>query len=144
MLLYYFDDKNDALTAALAVVAEQFAAGLSAAFDDRRQPARALLESVNALMLGDEVGSLMRLWLEIVAKSASREPPYPDVARSIANTFIDWIEAHLDTVGLADPRGTAAAILATVDGLAMLKLCAPDDVVARAARQAAASSMNSG
>ncbi len=121
MLLYYFDDKNDVMTAVLERLAAQLTVGLAAAIaDDKPMPPAVLLRTASALTRQGEVKAFMQLWVEIVAAAARGETPYADIAARIAKGFILWVEARLD---IADPerrRSAAAVIIAIIDGMAML------------------------
>ena len=75
----------------------------------------------------------MRLWIEVVAAAARGEAPFPQLAGQIAGAFIDWAESRLDPAGLNDPRATAVSIIALIDGLAVIAVCADADLVGRAA-----------
>lgn len=134
MLLYYFKDKPEALSAAVAVVAAQLTTQLGAAVPDGTQlSAKALVETAVAFTTQPQTRPIMRLWIELVAAAARAEAPYPAIARQIADGFIDWTQSRLDPVEHDDPRATAAAIIALIDGLAVVAVCADDDLVERAA-----------
>ena len=134
MVLYYFKDKAEALSAAVAVVAAQLATQLGAAVPaGTRLSAPALLAEAVAFTTQPVARPAMRLWIELVAAAARAEAPYPAIARQIADGFIDWTESRLDPAGHDDPRATAAAIIAMVDGLAVVAVCADADLVERAA-----------
>lgn len=137
MLLYYFADKAEALTAAM----EQIAADIGAQLIDAIPPGpalppAALIAAAARITTAPGMKPYMRLWIEVVAASARGEAPFPAIARQIATGFRLWIEARLDPSGLADPVGTAALILATVDGLALLDVCSEDGITERAAQAA--------
>ena len=134
MLLYYFADKADALGAGLARIAATLTAMLDAAIpaQPRLRPA-ALIAAAVAVTTDRAVAPYMRLWIEIVAAAARGEAPFVAIAKPISDGFLDWIEARLENVGDDDPRATAAAILAVIDGLALLEVCVGNDLARRAA-----------
>ena len=137
MLLYYFTDKADALASAMSAIAGDLGARLADAIPPapRLAPA-ALVAAAAQITTASDIKPYMRLWIEVVAAAARGEAPFPTIAHGIADGFRSWIEARLDPAGLADPGGTAALILATVDGLALLDACSEDRVVARAVEAA--------
>ncbi len=138
MLLYYFRDKADALAAAMAKIAETLSQRLAEAIPaGTRLAAPALVERAARITTHPEVAPYMRLWIEVVAASARGEAPFPNLAQQIAEGFLTWIESRLDITGEDDPRAVAAAILAMIDGLAVLGLCADADLVGRAAAKTA-------
>ena len=137
MLLYYFTDKAEALAAAMAQIAGAIGTHLAEAIPPAPSLKPAALIAVAArITTAPEMKPYMRLWIEVVAASARDEAPFPAIAREIATGFRQWIEARLDPAGLPDPVGTAALILATVDGLALLDVCSDDGITARAAQAA--------
>lgn len=134
MLLYYYTDKAAALSAAMANVA----AGLTARMETAMplgtvMPARAFAAAVAHFTISAESAPVMRLWIEVVAAAARGEAPFPQLAGTIAAGFIDWAEARLDPAELTDPRAMAVSIIALIDGLAVIGVCADEDLVARAA-----------
>lgn len=133
MLLYYFTDKSEALAAAMGQIAADIGAHLADAIPPGPPlPPAALIAAAARITTTPEMKPYMRLWIEVVAASARGAAPFPAIAREIATGFRTWIEARLDPAGLPDPAGTAALILAAVDGLALLDVCADDGMTARA------------
>ena len=138
MLLYYYADKAEALSAAMAAVAAQLAAQLAAAMPgDALLAPRELVAAAAQFTVRPETRPVMRLWIEVVAAAARGEAPFPQLAWEIAAGFIGWAEARLDPAGLSDPRATAAGIIALIDGLAVVAVCADETLVQRAADQLA-------
>ena len=136
MLLYYFSDKADALGAALAQVTVGLTERLDIALPTGAgwRP-RELVAAAVQITNSAEVRPYMRLWIEVVAAAARGEAPFPQLASQIADGFIGFVEARIDDAALPDPRATATAIVALIDGLAVIAVCADDDLVARTAAQ---------
>jgi len=134
MLLYYYTDKAEALSAAMTAVAAQLGNRLADAMpgDDLLSP-RELVAVAARFTVGPDTRPVMRLWIEVVAAAARGEAPFPELSSAIAKGFIEWAEARLDPAGLADPRATAAGIIALIDGLAVVAVCADEALVLRAA-----------
>lgn len=134
MLLYYYADKAEALSAAMTAVAAQLAGQLASAMPGEALISpRELVAAAVRFTAGPEARPVMRLWIEVVAAAARGEAPFPGLASAIAEGFIDWAEARLDPAGLPDPRATAAGIIALIDGLAVVAMCADEALVTRAA-----------
>lgn len=127
MLLYYFPDKAGALTAALSMVAADLAAILGEAIpaDFRLAPGALIARAVTATA-DPRVRPYMALWIEIVAAAARGEAPYREVAGQIAGGFLDWVQSRLAGEP-AETRGQALAILAMVDGVALIAACMGED-----------------
>lgn len=136
MLLYYFDDKTEVLALALRKVAADMAAGLGAAIPaGARLDADGFLAATARHVVEGPFRPYMRLWIEIVAAAARAEAPFVDIAAGITGGFLDWIEARLDPASTPDPKGAAALILATLDGLALVDICAGPDRALAAVRE---------
>jgi AcrR family transcriptional regulator len=136
MLLYYFRDKAEALGAATEQIAARLSETLADAIPANAAMAPGELVGLAAgLTTGERLRPYMRLWIEIVAAAARGEAPFVDLAGRIAEGFLQWIDARLAPVAAADRRAVAAAILAMLDGLALLEVCAGAELTGRAARE---------
>lgn len=132
MLLYYFADKAEVLSAVMARVAGELAMRLADAIPDTAplKPAE-LVRRAAAFTTGPEMRRFMRLWVEVVAAAARGEAPFPAIVAQVMGGFRLWVDARLDLPPGADREGTAAAIIAVIDGLALVDICAEDDIAAR-------------
>lgn len=127
MLLYYFADKVDIMTAVLGRVAEQFTGALNLAMPAHRVPAEQLLMQTSTLIRSAEMRPIMQLWLEMVAAAARQEPPFPAIATSVLRQLMDWMEARLEGEPGSDRRRHAALLLALVDGIALFDMTGGTD-----------------
>jgi AcrR family transcriptional regulator len=135
MLLYYFADKTEVLALALQKVAGDMAAGMGRAVPEgTRLDPDAFLAATARHVVDGPFRPYMRLWIEIVAAAARREAPYVDIAAAITGGFLDWIESRLDPARTPDPKGAAARILATLDGLALVDICSGQERALAAVR----------
>lgn len=133
MLLYYFTDKTEVLALALERVAGEMAARLAEVLPPEPRLSRAALTARAArLVVDDAFSPYMRLWIEAVAAAARGEAPFTDIAGQITAGFLAWLEVRLDPATTPDPAGSAAVILALLDGLALLEVCAGRERVLRA------------
>lgn len=134
MLLYYFADKAEVLAAALGAAAATLSEALEQALPDHaRLPAMDLAARAGALVVSQDFRPLMRLWIEVVGAAAKGEQPYAEIAGEITRGFLTWIDRRLDLPDGADREGMAAAILALVDGLALVDIGAGEAMASRAA-----------
>ena len=133
MLLYYFPDKAAVMAAAIEQVAGSLAAALAELLpEDATLPPSALLSRIAAMTTREDMRPVFRVWVEIVA-AARREEPYPTLAASIIAGLRDWVAARLDLSPNADRNATAMAIIAFVDGLALVEICSGTGAAADAA-----------
>jgi len=119
MLLYYFADKDELLTATLGEVAARLTRVLDAAGASPR-PFPTLLAELWAAFRSPALQPYMRLWIELAARAGRGEEPYLGVAGRIADGFLAWAARRLQVEQEADRIPYAALLLATVDGLALL------------------------
>ncbi len=121
MLLYYFADKDDIVTAALQAIAFRMAAILEeVAPSGASMDTGAALREMAALTRSAALRPYMRVWLELVVLSARDEQPYKTVAGLIADGFIAWVGSRLAIADDAVRAATAARLVATIDGLVLL------------------------
>jgi AcrR family transcriptional regulator len=134
MLLYYFADKAEVLAAVLARVAGELSLRLAEAIPDGLllKPAE-LVRRSTAFTTGPEMRRFMRLWVEVVAAAARGEPPFPVVVAQVMAGFRHWVDTRLDLPGGADRQGMAAAVIAIIDGLALVDICSEDEIAQRIA-----------
>ncbi len=117
MLLYYFADKNEMLTAALGMLALQMASVLDNSVPAApRRPFAILLAEIREAVKSPALRPYMRLWLEIASRAARNEPPYHTIAGIMADGFANWISSRLDPTAPDE----AALLLAAVEGLVVL------------------------
>lgn len=133
MLLYYFPDKTAVLAAALGTVAEGLAEGLAQAIPaDKALRPGDLIVQVARMTTDTGMRPMMRLWVQVVAAAAKGEAPYVEISARIVAGFQQWIESRLD-VPQAQRKDLALAILALVDGLALVEICSGDEAATGAA-----------
>lgn len=134
MLLYYFRDKTEILAETMGRIASQLAASLAQALPDGTlMSASSLAKTAATITSDDDVRPFMRLWIEVVAAAARNEQPFVQIAHQITAGFLQWIEARLDPSTITDRAATATLILALIDGLALVEICAGRDQAAQAA-----------
>lgn len=134
MLLYYFADKAEVLAAVMARVAGKLSARLAAAIPDGAPlPPAKLVRRAAAFTTGPEMRRFMRLWVEVVAAAARGEAPFPAIVTQVMGGFRQWVDARVILPEGADREATCAAIIAVIDGLALIDICAEDDLAPRMA-----------
>jgi len=116
MLLHYFVDKEELLTAALTLVTQRLIALLESARADP-MPFQSLLPHISVLMKDARIQPYMRLWLELVTFAAGEKEPFRSIARQICSTFLDWIAAALSVERQEEREPLAALTLAIIEGL---------------------------
>ncbi|MDJ0867212.1 MAG: TetR/AcrR family transcriptional regulator [Myxococcota bacterium] len=119
MLLYYFENKEELLSAVLERITSDLAESLEAlAAGGRMPPARALQLMWAALKL-DANADQLRLWLDLSSAACRGDPFYRSVVTRIRQDWMERLSAILDT----PPRERAALatlMMAAVDGQVVL------------------------
>jgi AcrR family transcriptional regulator len=136
MLLYYFRDKNDLLAATLGCIAARMLALLNDALPGQYRYA-ALLPKVAALLASDALRPYMVIWLELAALAARGQEPFQTIAGQLADGFLAWTGERLE-VGEPQRAPQAALLLATVDGMMLLRAIGRQGAVSAALQAAKA------
>jgi AcrR family transcriptional regulator len=121
MLLYYFTDKDELLTATLDRIAARMIAQLDGAIP--AQPRRSfdvLLDQVWTAMGAEGLQPFMPLWLDLAAGAARGVEPHRTVAGEIADGFLDWVSIRLEPENDGAPSALAPLFLA-IEGMYLLK-----------------------
>ena len=127
MLLYYFADKAEVLSAATTLVAAQSVGGLAGAIPaGTRLPPRAMILLAVQLTAGPQMRRFMRLWVEMIAAAAKGEEPFVTISAQVMAGFRQWLADRLDLPAGTDPGAVAAVIIALIDGLALVDICSTD------------------
>lgn len=116
MLMYYYRDKDDLLTAVLETIATRLLGALDEAVPlGTARPFPILLQEIWAVLGSEEHMPFMRLWLDLTSAAARGEQPHQRVAREIADGYLDWIGSRLDT-----RSGSAAVLMVCIEGMYLL------------------------
>ena len=118
MLLHYFADKEELLTATLTLIAQRLVVVLDAA-QPEPLPFDRLVPYLAALLQDAQIQPYLKLWLELASASAREIEPFRTVARQILQTFLDWIGTALLVDREDDRRPLATLALAIIEGFVL-------------------------
>ncbi len=122
MLLYYFTDKDELLTATLARIATRMIAQLDGKIPvEPRKPFPVLLEQVWAALASESLQPFMHLWLDLASGAARGLQPHRDVAGEIADGFLAWVTIRLQPESDGEPPSLAPLFLVSIEGMYLLK-----------------------
>lgn len=121
MLMYYFADKADVLTATLRLISARLMAVLDERRADAPLPAPALRARLVDMAAAPDVWPFLRLWLEIVARAGRGDPLYRPVGEALGRGYLDWIAAQLDAPDPTTRATQAAEIFTFVEGSILLR-----------------------
>ncbi len=120
MLLYYFRDKEEVLTATLTHGAAQLTLLLDAALDATPRAAAELERDLLGAMEDGNFWPFTCLWFEIAARSARGDPLYRRVGGAIAHGFLGWIADRLAIDDPVERSATARRLLSMIEGAQLL------------------------
>lgn len=127
MLLYYFADKTEVLSAATTRIAAQSVAGLAQALPEgKRLAPRELIMLAVQLTTGPDMRRFMRLWVEMIGAAAKGEEPFVTISAQVLGGFKQWLAARLEVPAGTDREALAGAIIALIDGLALVEICSSE------------------
>ncbi|MFM9852687.1 MAG: TetR/AcrR family transcriptional regulator [Sphingomonadaceae bacterium] len=129
MLLYYFSDKADLISAIVERIAARLVVILSEARTDTPLPLDALRAELVNILFAEALWPYMRIWLEIASLAARGDPFYRAVGGQMARGFLAWGAAQLAS---DNPARDAATLLVSIEGILLLKSVGLDDVCAAA------------
>jgi len=118
MIMYYFDTKDDLVSAALEMIGEGLAAGMESAVPEGNVTPNQILEALSQTMQSDEVQAIMRLWFEIIGLSMRGQEPYRKTATLLLTRSEEQIRGKLRS----DQKHRAREVLDTLEGRVMVGL----------------------
>jgi AcrR family transcriptional regulator len=131
-VVYYFPTKQDLLGSVLDQHARHLQTLLHAALGDEPLPPDRLLHRTWSALRAAEADAAFRVYFEVVGQAAADRVPYRDLGAAMAAQWADWLGARI----AAPPerrRGLAAALLAQLDGLLLLRLVGQPELADAAA-----------
>ena len=121
MLLYYFADKAEIITAVLGVIAMR----IMSAMEARKAPVPMPLTQLQPIMLeaivGEDMWPFMRVWLEIASMAANGDVFYRTVGEQLGRGFLSWGATQIAAPTEAQRQREAAQLLIMAEGMVVLK-----------------------
>ena len=118
MIMYYFETKEDLISAALELIGESLANGMDAAVPQDNMTAGQLLHALSKALQTEEVRSIMQLWFEIIGLAMRGEEPY----RQTAALLLSRSEEQIRTKLRSNQKHKAREVLAALEGGVMIEL----------------------
>lgn len=132
MLLYYFKDKSEIVTAVLQHISAKLIVMLGERTASQPLPIDDLRRQFAEILFVDELWPYMRIWLEVGSLSAMGDPFYRAVGERIGRGFFEWGKIQLKSASDEQRDIDAAKLLVSIEGMLLLKSIGLDDVVAKA------------
>jgi len=123
MLLYYFADKDELITATLNRIAARMIAQLDGAIPVApRRCFSVLLKQVWVTMGSENLRPFMHVWLDLASGAARGVQPHRAVAGEIANGFLAWAAIRLEL------ESDAPLFITSIEGMYFLKAIGRGDI----------------
>ena len=136
MLLYYFADKEEILSATLRRVAERMLVQLDKAIPvGKPRSFRILLKEVGTVMALPSIKPFMNLWLDLASGAARGLQPQHRVAGEIADGFLSWVTSRLKAEARGDQATPAALFMACIEGMYLLEVAGRRSIADAAASE---------
>jgi len=131
MLLHYFENKEELLTATLVLINERLIRILESASSEQ-MPFQILLPHLAQMIKNPLIRPNLKLWLELVPLTAEEEEPYLDIARQICDTFFDWLTSVLQVEREDERIPLASLAFATIEGFVLMDELGFDSLITNA------------
>ena len=136
-IVYYFPSKDDLIAEVLASLGHRLQATLAPTLTEPVDDHHQVVAKVWPLVASEDADPVFALFFEAAGLAAAGVEPYRDLAPRLTQGWIDWA-ASLVRGTSAHRRAEAAAAIAALDGLLLLRQLVGPDAANRAARRIAA------
>ncbi len=132
MLLYYFADKTEIITAVLEQISARLVGRISKRTAADPLPLDELRRKFAGILFEENLWPYMRIWLEVASRAAMGDAYYRAVGEQIGRGFLEWGKMQLKSDSEAQRDIDAARLLVSIEGMLFLKSIGLDDVNALA------------
>ena len=131
MLLHYFSNKEELLTATLMLITNRLIVLLKSS-GTQQMPFHLLLPHLVVMIKDPQIQPFLRLWLQLTSSAATGEEYCKSIAQKIGDHFYDWILAVIKVERETDRKPLAALAFATIEGLVLLDALGSEELIANA------------
>ncbi|MGJ3231582.1 MAG: TetR/AcrR family transcriptional regulator [Oceanicaulis sp.] len=121
MLIYYFKTKDSLMAALLEEVGARIQRHLETDRPAGKVGRDQLLDEIWAQSQREPIARYLLLMVDLAIQARGSQGPYAAGAQRMAEHFCDWIATRLDIEDEAERSRTAFDLMATLDGLLLLK-----------------------
>ncbi len=128
-VVYYFPNKQALVSAVLEEVSRRLAERLDLADVTKGS----LVDSLWSVLIHPKAEPTLRLFFETAGLAAAGREPFAEAAAALTTYWIEWVASRLSGSAKARRR-EAEAIVATLDGLLLLRILSGPEAAERARR----------
>ena len=131
VVVYYFPSKDELVSAVLMAVGLELQVTLGQAFTEPSTNHHELASKAWPVLSRPEADAVFALFFEATGLAAAGREPYASLVPQLIEAWISWAAEFIQSA--PDPRGEAAAAIAMIDGLLLLRQTAGPEEADRAA-----------
>jgi AcrR family transcriptional regulator len=120
-VVYYFPDKAALIGAVVVAVSQDLQGVLDGTLGPDRLPMDELMRRSWPVLASTEVDPLFRVFLQVLARATTGDEPFRTLAGHLVDGWLDWVSPRIDAPTAAARRRAAAAVMAQLDGLLLLR-----------------------
>ncbi len=134
-VVYYFADKATLVGAVVAAIGERLQRVLAEAFGEVSLPVDDLMQRSWPVLATPATDPLFAVFLQVLGLATAGVEPYRSLAVTFVDGWVGWLAPRIDAPTPAARRHAAAAAMAQLDGLLLLRSVAGPRLANDAARQ---------
>jgi AcrR family transcriptional regulator len=134
-VVYYFPDKATLIGTVVAALGKRLQGVLAEAFGDTSLPLDELMKRSWPVLATPETDPLFAVFLQVLGFATAGVEPYASLAVDFVDGWITWLAPRVDAPTPASRRRSAAAAMAQLDGLLLLRSVAGATLADGAARE---------
>ena len=131
MLLHYFTNKDELLTATLVRINDRLISILDSASAEQ-MPLQTLLPHLAKMIKNPHINPYLKLWLELVPLTTAEHEPYLVIAKQICDTFFEKLTSMLKVEREEELIPLASLAFAVTEGFVVLDALGLDTHIASA------------
>lgn len=133
-IVYYFPTKADLITEVITSMGAQFQVAIAGAFTTPAADHLELVRTAWPILVNDDFDPIFALFFEANGLAAAGIDPYESLVPELVHGWLDWTAERI--VGTTQHRqAEAAAAIALIDGLLLLRQLAGNDTAQQAANR---------
>ena len=120
-IVYYFPTKADLLTQTIARIGGQLKDLLEDGFGAEPLSETELLKRAWPTLTGPHADEVFAIFFELVGLGAARIDPFEAMSRAVMSDWLEWVIPRIDAPDAKAARSAALSLLATLDGLLLIR-----------------------